>query len=138
MRRRPRAPNASRSPSMSVQDTQAPGRASRLSGQVREVFEDVAGFDIQQEDDGANFIELGLDSLMLTQVALQLQKTFAVKITFRQLMGECASLERLVAALDALLPPEQAQPAAQPVVAAPVPTVAAPAVQLPVAVPTVA
>ena len=50
---------------MSVQDPQAcvvAGRASRLAGQVREVFEDVAGFDIQHEDDGANFIELGLDS----------------------------------------------------------------------------
>src|SRR5690606_6741889 len=120
MRRRPRAPNASRSPSMSVQDTQAPGRASRLAVQVREVFEDVAGFDIQEEDGGANCIELGLDSLMLTQVALQLQKTFAVKITFRQRMGDCASLGRLVAALDAQLPaePRRAAPA---VVAAPAP-----------------
>jgi len=118
---------------MSVQDTQAcvvAGRASRLAGQVREVFEDVAGFDIQQEDDGANFIELGLDSLMLTQVALQLQKTFAVKITFRQLMGECASLDRLVAALDAQLPPEQVQPV--PVAA---PPVTMPAAQNPVAAP---
>ena len=105
---------------MSVQDTQAPGRASRLAVQVREVFEDVAGFDIQEEDDGANFIELGLDSLMLTQVALQLQKTFAVKITFRQLMGDCASLGRLVAALDAQLPAEP-QPAAPAVLAAPAP-----------------
>src|SRR5690606_31088246 len=124
---------------MSVQDPQAcvvAGRVSRLAGQVREVFEDVAGFDIQQEDDGANFIELGLDSLMLTQVALQLQKTFAVKITFRQLMGECASLERLVAALDAQLPPEQAQPAVQPVAAAPAPAPAA-AVQVPVAAPAI-
>ncbi|MGY1409882.1 MULTISPECIES: aminotransferase class III-fold pyridoxal phosphate-dependent enzyme [unclassified Luteimonas] len=125
---------------MSVQDRQAcvvANRATRLAGQVREVFEDVAGFDIQEEDDGANFIELGLDSLMLTQVALQLQKTFAVKISFRQLMGECASLERLVAALDTQLPPEPAQPVAQPVVAVPV-TAAAPAVQMPVAAPAVA
>src|SRR5690606_4475770 len=131
---------ASRSPSMSVQDPQAcvvAGRASRLAGQVREVFEDVAGFDIQHEDDGANFIELGLDSLMLTQVALQLQKTFAVKITFRQLMGECASLERLVAALDAQLPPEQAQPVMQPAMAAPAP-VLAPTSAAPVQVPAVA
>ena len=99
---------------MSVQDPQAcvvAGRASRLAGQVREVFEDVAGFDIQHEDDGANFIELGLDSLMLTQVALQLQKTFAVKITFRQLMGECASLDRLATMLDANLPPDAPEPA---------------------------
>src|SRR5690606_8140127 len=102
-----------------------------LAVQVREVFEDVAGFDIQEEDDGANFIELGLDSLMLTQVALQLQKTFAVKITFRQLMGDCASLGRLVAALDAQLPAEP-QPAAPAVVAAPAPAPVAAAAPAPV------
>src|SRR5690606_36098655 len=44
------------------------------------------------------------DSLMLTQIALQLQKTFGVKVTFRQLMSDCASPERLVAILDATLP----------------------------------
>src|SRR5690606_14104189 len=37
-----------------------------------------------------------------------LQKQFPVKITFRQLMGECASLERLAARLDAELPPDAA------------------------------
>jgi hypothetical protein len=36
---------------------------------------------------------------MLTQIASQLQKTFATRITFRQLVGECASLERLAAVL---------------------------------------
>lgn len=51
-----------------------------------------------------NFMELGLDSLTLTQVALQLQKTFKTKVSFRQLMGECASIERLATMLEARLP----------------------------------
>ncbi|KAF1721993.1 hybrid non-ribosomal peptide synthetase/type I polyketide synthase [Pseudoxanthomonas wuyuanensis] len=96
-------------------------RKPRLVAQLKEVFEDVAGFDLSDADGDANFIELGLDSLMLTQVALQLQKTFPVKITFRQLMGEYASLERLTQALDAQLPPEAA-PAAQAISAAPTTT----------------
>ncbi len=83
-------------------------RRERLSARIREVFEEVAGFDIDAGDGGANFIELGMDSLMLTQVALQLQKAFPVKVTFRQLMGEYASLDRLVSALDAQLPPDEA------------------------------
>ena len=41
---------------------------------------------------------------MLTQVALQLQKTFPVKVTFRQLMGDRASLARLSELLDEQLP----------------------------------
>ena len=110
---------------MSVPQLQPPfsgPRHARIAAQVREVFEDVAGFEIPDDGDGASFIELGLDSLMLTQVALQLQKAFAVPVTFRQLMGECASLQRLVGMLDAQLPPEPeapTAPAAPPVVAAP-------------------
>jgi amino acid adenylation domain-containing protein len=83
-----------------------PDRKPRLIAQLKDIFEDIAGFDIADADAATNFIELGLDSLMLTQVALQLQKQFPVKITFRQLMGECASLDRLAAAFDAQLPAE--------------------------------
>ncbi|MEL1263987.1 amino acid adenylation domain-containing protein [Pseudoxanthomonas putridarboris] len=97
-------------------------RKPRLVAQLKEVFEDVAGFDLSDADGDANFIELGLDSLMLTQVALQLQKEFPVKITFRQLMGECASLDRLAQTLDAQLPPEAAPAQAAPVATAPAAT----------------
>ncbi len=88
-------------------------RKPHLVARLKEVFEDVAGFDLADADHDANFIELGLDSLMLTQVALQLQKTFAVKITFRQLMGECASLGRLSELLDVQLPREEILPTAE-------------------------
>ncbi|MFC3549825.1 amino acid adenylation domain-containing protein [Lysobacter cavernae] len=91
--------------------TPATDRRPRLIAQLKQVFEDVAGFDLADADTEANFIELGLDSLMLTQVALQLQKSFAVPITFRQLMGEGGSLARLATMLDAQLPPDAMAPA---------------------------
>lgn len=103
----------------------ASGRRDRLVGQLRSLFEDVAGFDVGEADTGAHFLELGLDSLVLTQVAVQLQKTFGVPVNFRQLMGDCSSLERLSAHLDDALPPEAA-PAPAPAVA-PVATQPAPA-----------
>jgi acyl transferase domain-containing protein len=91
-------------------------RLAALSAQLRELFEDVAGFEIDTDQGQAHFMELGLDSLMLTQVALQLQKTFAVQIGFRQLMGELSSIDRLAALLDAQLPaPAPAAQAAAPV-----------------------
>ncbi|MGV8940242.1 MAG: amino acid adenylation domain-containing protein [Lysobacter sp.] len=102
-------------------------RRQRLASQVNEVVEDVAGFDLADADASTNFIELGLDSLMLTQVALQLQKTFQVKITFRQLMGECSSLERLVAMLDAQLPVDAPAPAAAAPMSTPAAVASAPA-----------
>jgi amino acid adenylation domain-containing protein len=101
-------------------------RKPRLMAQLKDVFEEVAGFDLADADAESNFIELGLDSLMLTQVALQLQKTFAVKITFRQLMGECASLDRLADTLDAQLPQEAAPAAPVQVSPAPAPAPVAP------------
>ena len=83
-------------------------RYTRLLTQLREVFGAITGFELDGTDAAANFIELGLDSLMLTQVAVRLQKMFAVPVTFRQLMTDCASLDRVARVLDAQLPAEEA------------------------------
>ena len=82
------------------------GRQARLSARVRKLFADATGFEIALADGDTPFIELGMDSLTLTQVSVQLGKVFPVGITFRQLMEDCASVDRLVSALDARLPPE--------------------------------
>jgi amino acid adenylation domain-containing protein len=101
-------------------------RRTRLLAQLRDMFGDITGFDMAVADAEANFIELGLDSLMLTQIAVQLQKAFAVPVTFRQLMTDYASLERLSGMLDASLP-------AEPVVAQTAVVPASPSVPVPVA-----
>lgn len=97
----------------------ASARPQRLVTELVALFEDVSGTELEGIDPGANFVELGLDSLSLTQVALQLQKTYALKITFRELMDGCSSFERLAAHIDRLLPADTT-PAAP--VAAAVPT----------------
>ncbi|MDG2536712.1 amino acid adenylation domain-containing protein [Dyella jiangningensis] len=99
-------------------------RQTRLVNQLVELFEDVSGTELQGVDPTSGFVELGLDSLALTQVALQLQKTFSLKITFRELMESFSSFERLAMHIDQMLPPE-AMPAAPAPVAAPA-AVAAP------------
>lgn len=113
------------------------GRHQRLLAQVRELFEDISGLEMEDADPTANFMELGLDSLMLTQVALQLTRTFPIRISFRQLMGEYASLDSIAGLLDAQLEPEPAkaaddQPTAETAPEAPPSTVqaAAPKVSL--------
>ena len=118
-------PSAVPEPSMPMPSAPAhPPRAQRLVGELVALFEDVSGSDLEGVDPAANFVELGLDSLSLTQVALQLQKTYALKITFRELMDGCASFERLAAHIDRLLPAE-AQPAAPVAAAVAVPAAAA-------------
>ena len=52
--------------------TAAPRRPA--SPRLRELFEEVSGIDVGDADPAAPFVELGLDSLTLTQVALQVKK----------------------------------------------------------------
>jgi amino acid adenylation domain-containing protein len=79
-------------------------RRSVLIDRLRTVFEDVSGFDIAIDDAPRAFVELGLDSLVLTQAAIQVKKAFKVSVSFRQLMEEYRSLASLAEYLDATLP----------------------------------
>lgn len=100
-------------------------RRPQLLARLRTVFEDVAGVDLQQADGAMDFLQLGLDSLTLTQAALQVKREFGVAITFRQLMERFRSLDALAQHLDESLAPEVAAPSAAAVPTAA--TVAAPA-----------
>jgi amino acid adenylation domain-containing protein len=79
-------------------------RISHIQNELRSLFEDVSGVELGPDDGGQSFIELGLDSLFLTQVATAIQKKFEVKLTFRQLMEQYTTLDGLVGYLDATLP----------------------------------
>jgi amino acid adenylation domain-containing protein len=65
------------------------------------LIEDVSGFEIGSAETGTPWLELGLDSLALTQLALQLQRTFQVKVTFRQIMEQYGTAAQLATHLDA-------------------------------------
>ncbi len=106
---------------------ETPAMANRrpaLIQRLRSVFEDVSGIELADADAASNFVELGLDSLTLTQVALQLKKEFSLPITFRQLMESYRSFDALSAFLDEKMPAD-ATPAVAAVVAAPAATIAA-------------
>jgi amino acid adenylation domain-containing protein len=96
----------------------AADRRPRLMAKLKDVIEDVSGIETGDASAGASFVELGLDSLSLTQIALQLQKSFGVKVTFRQLMEDFVSLEMLVGYLDGAMPADPLPEAAAPPVAA--------------------
>ncbi|MFD2570937.1 amino acid adenylation domain-containing protein [Spirosoma soli] len=107
-----------------------PMRKETLLTKVNELLEDASGIDMAGLKPDMSFLEIGLDSLLLTQVALTLKKEFNLPVTFRQLTNEYATPELLVTYLDQALPAEAYQPApvVQPVhhVAAPQPTAPAP------------
>ncbi len=77
-----------------------------LHAKVRELFEDISGTPMADAEGAVSFIDQGMDSLVLTQAALQVKKHFKTNITFRQLMEGCRSFDLLVDHLDQVLPPE--------------------------------
>lgn len=98
--------------------TQASSRLPTLISRLNTLFEDSSGVELADTDPTAAFVELGLDSLTLTQAALQIKKDFALPITFRDLMERYRSVDALARHIDSQLPPEPASVASS-VAAAP-------------------
>jgi acyl transferase domain-containing protein/glutamate-1-semialdehyde aminotransferase len=94
-------------------------RKTTLFNKVRTLLENASGIELTTATPAATFLEIGLDSLLLTQMALTLRKEFGLPITFRQLNEEYATLGQLVDYLDQKLPADApallAVPAAAPV-----------------------
>ncbi len=101
-------------------------RKETLIPQLVKTFEDYSGLELHGADVHSSFLELGLDSLALTQVATELQRQHGIKFQFRQLVEDFTTLDLLASFLDAQLPASVAAPAPVPApvavgVAAPMP-----------------
>ncbi|RZK55046.1 MAG: aminotransferase class III-fold pyridoxal phosphate-dependent enzyme, partial [Hymenobacter sp.] len=105
-------------------------RKTTLFNKVRTLLEDASGIELTTATPAASFLEIGLDSLLLTQLALTLKKEFNLPITFRQLNEEYATLGQLVAYLDQQLPADAPAP---PAALAPASALVAPAAPAPAA-----
>ncbi|WP_395308390.1 amino acid adenylation domain-containing protein [Mycobacterium sp. AMU20-3851] len=85
--------------------------ADRMTTFVRTLFAEVAGVDIGPDDDHRSFLEMGFDSLLLTQITTQINQRRSVSLRFRQLLEEfptpaalAAQLVQLEAGADAAAP----------------------------------
>ncbi|MGC4233786.1 MAG: amino acid adenylation domain-containing protein [Niabella sp.] len=79
-------------------------RKDILLGKLAEIIESASGISVAEANPNSNFAELGLDSLLLTQLTTSLKKEFSVPVTFRQLSEDYDSLGKLAAFYDANLP----------------------------------
>jgi len=110
----------------SAPPTVAQDRRPRMLALVCELVEEVSGTDVTGVDPGTPWLELGLDSLTLTQLALQIQRAHAIKVTFRQVMENYPTIASLAALLDERLPADAPAPtAAEAAAASPTPAAAA-------------
>ena len=95
--------------------------------ELKALITDLSGTELSDAEPDASFLELGFDSLFLTQLTQGIQSKFRVKLTFRQIMESYPTLGSLAAHLDSTVAPElRAAPVAAP---APVQAVQAAPVQ---------
>ncbi len=90
----------------SMQLIRTPARQDRLRSELVALLEDLSGMGLQAVGAGTTFLDMGFDSLFLTQVTQSLESKYGVKIRFAQLLDDLATLEQLTAHLDAVLPPD--------------------------------
>jgi acyl transferase domain-containing protein len=88
---------------------------------IAAIFEDLSGERPESTDTDTTFLEMGYDSLFLTQVAQKVQSQTGVKITFRQLLGDYSTIPTLAGFLADKMP----KPAPKAAPAMPVATPAA-------------
>ncbi|HLZ67452.1 MAG TPA: amino acid adenylation domain-containing protein [Aliidongia sp.] len=109
---------------------------AELRSMIKTAIEELSGESLANAEPGTSFLEMGFDSLFLGQVAQRLQNQTKIKISFRQLLKEQSTIEKLADFLAERMPAPAAKPAASPaplaspaaaVAAAPI--VAAPALQ---------
>lgn len=97
--------------SVAPTQTSTPMRQPILQQRIFDLLEKASGIDITDVTPDMPFLEIGLDSLLLTQLAQTFKKEFNVPVTFRQLTGELGSVQALAVHLDETLPPTAYQPA---------------------------
>ncbi|MEJ2538830.1 MAG: aminotransferase class III-fold pyridoxal phosphate-dependent enzyme [Gemmatimonadota bacterium] len=73
------------------------------------IIGEMSGIPDDAIDPRESFLDLGFDSLFLTQANLRFRREFKVKITFRQLFDEAPSLDALADYVDGQLPDDALQ-----------------------------
>ena len=86
-------------------------RRDALVEKIKHILENASGIEMDDVTPNMSFIEMGLDSLLLTQVAIILKKEFALPITFRQLNEEYGTIDTLAVFIESSLPKEVVHPA---------------------------
>src|SRR6202040_290163 len=78
--------------------------------ELKALLTKLSGKDYSNASDHVTFVELGFESLFLTQVSLAIARRFGVQVAFRQLLGELSTLASLAAYLDMNTPPANIEP----------------------------
>ncbi|TXE13239.1 amino acid adenylation domain-containing protein [Seonamhaeicola algicola] len=97
-------------PQTQMNTIEQPNRKQLILEKISEIVLNTAGINLQPSEYEDSFLELGLDSLVLTQMAITCKNEFETPITFRQLNGEFATPHLLADYLENTLPTSKFTP----------------------------
>ncbi len=90
------SPSEARAPARPAHPEDAPltDAQERLSplGELKAFLAEQSGLDLSAAAPTTSLLELGFDSLFLTQIAIALQRRYGLRITLRQLLGDLADI----------------------------------------------
>ncbi len=95
-----------------AQQTAAPNRLAAIRTELAALLENLSGIDVANAPRGTSFLELGFDSLFLTQASQAIKTRFNVAVSFRQMMGELATFDAVAEHLNQTAPEFTADSAA--------------------------
>ncbi|RYE09695.1 MAG: acyltransferase domain-containing protein, partial [Sphingobacteriaceae bacterium] len=79
-------------------------QTNELTEQIKAILYDASGIEIQEMQPESTFIEMGFDSLLLTQISISISKKFNVPVSFRNLNEQFNTIELLAEYLENKLP----------------------------------
>lgn len=87
-----------------VSTTDQPNRTQQITHELKTLLNSLSGIEMSDLDETSTFLELGFDSLFLTQASQSIQSKFGVKVAFRQMLDDLSTIEALAEYLDHNLP----------------------------------
>ena len=84
----------------------APSLKQQLLDELKKLLKQFSGDDYSNADPDESFMDMGFDSLFLTQFSQGVSQHFSVKVTFRQMMEELGALNSLCDFVAQAMPPE--------------------------------
>ena len=83
-----------------AQQPETPNRQAAIRAELAALLENLSGIDVADAPPGTSFLELGFDSLFLTQASQAIKTRFNATVSFRQMMGELATVDAVAGHLD--------------------------------------
>src|SRR6185369_8969251 len=84
-----------------------PGRKESIAAMLQALLSELSGLSVRQMAHTITFMEMGFDSLFLTQASQAIEQRLGVRVAFADLLEKFSTLDLLAEHLDQTIPPDK-------------------------------